>query len=350
MGVAMARSGIYKSEVLRARDKLVAMGRYPSIDALRQELGNTGSKATIHRYLKEIEEEEGGKTGTKVAISEALQDLVVRLAERLQVEADARISELAAKHAAELAQSHQERESVRAEVLELRNALDKAQAELASERAQHSRTTERLQEEGVAHARARQQVIDLQDRLQSEEQHRQSLEEKHTHAREALEHFRAAAKDQREQEQRQHEQQVQYLQNEVKTLRDLLAQKQHETTLINLESARLATELSRSERSLHDVRGELRGLKEVKAELTAAQKQVERLGRQVVELDAKAGALEKQNTELDAGRAEDQAKVRQLQIDLAAAKAAAQAQDQLAEKIQAWIQAPSLNAQTARVK
>jgi len=237
----MARSGIYKSEVLRARDKLVAMGRYPSIDALRQELGNTGSKATIHRYVKEIEEEEGGKTGTKVAISEALQDLVVRLAERLQVEADARISELAAKHAAELAQSHQERESVRAEILELRNALDQAQAELASERAQHKRTTERLQEEGVAHAQASQQVIDLQDRLQSEEQHRQSLEEKHTHAREALEHFRAAAKDQREQEQRQHEQQVQYLQNEVKTLRDLLAQKQHETTLINLESARLTT-------------------------------------------------------------------------------------------------------------
>ncbi len=47
----MARSGIYKSEVLRARDNLLAKGRNPSIDAIRAELGNTGSKTTIHRYL-----------------------------------------------------------------------------------------------------------------------------------------------------------------------------------------------------------------------------------------------------------------------------------------------------------
>ena len=50
----MARAGIYKSEVLRARDKLRATGRNPSIDAVREELGS-GSKTTIHRYLKEIE-------------------------------------------------------------------------------------------------------------------------------------------------------------------------------------------------------------------------------------------------------------------------------------------------------
>ena len=33
----MARAGIYKSEVLRARDKLRATGRNPSIDAVREE-------------------------------------------------------------------------------------------------------------------------------------------------------------------------------------------------------------------------------------------------------------------------------------------------------------------------
>ena len=66
----MARAGIYKSEVLRARDKLLATGRNPSIDAVREELG-TGSKSTIHRYLKEIEEEEGGaveRVGRRIRI------------------------------------------------------------------------------------------------------------------------------------------------------------------------------------------------------------------------------------------------------------------------------------------
>ena len=69
----MARAGIYKSEVVRARNNLLAVGRYPSIDAIRSELGDTGSKGTIHRYLKEIEEEEGGSNGTQVAVSEAIQ-------------------------------------------------------------------------------------------------------------------------------------------------------------------------------------------------------------------------------------------------------------------------------------
>ena len=55
----MARGGLYKSDVQRARDALRAQGKHPSVDAVRVALGNTGSKTTIHRYLKELEEEEG---------------------------------------------------------------------------------------------------------------------------------------------------------------------------------------------------------------------------------------------------------------------------------------------------
>ena len=100
----MARAGIYKSEVVRARNNLLAMGRHPSIDSIRIELGNTGSKGTIHRFLKEIEEEEGGVSGTQVAVSEAIQDLSSRLAERLHEEADQRIAALTDKQKAEVAE------------------------------------------------------------------------------------------------------------------------------------------------------------------------------------------------------------------------------------------------------
>lgn len=263
----MARGGIYKSEVIRARQKLLAMGRYPSIDAVRQELGNTGSKATIHRYLKEIEEEEGGKAGTKVAISEALQDLVARLAERLNMEADARIADLTAKHAAELAEERQAREAVQAEVASLRNALEKAQADLADEQARHQRTADRLQEQITAHAMVTQQVTDLEDWLRAEEEHRRSLEEKHAHAREALEHFRTATKEQREQDLRQHEQEVQFLRSEIGTLRNSLAKAQDEVATGHEENARLTSELAQSERLLYDAKAEVRAQKELKAEL-----------------------------------------------------------------------------------
>lgn len=81
----MARTGLYKSEVKKARDTLLAMGRRPSVDAVRVELGNTGSKTTIHKYLKELEEEDGSSAAPSRTISEAIQDLVERLAAQLQV-------------------------------------------------------------------------------------------------------------------------------------------------------------------------------------------------------------------------------------------------------------------------
>ena len=49
-------------------------------------LGNTGSKTTIHKYLKELEQEEGSGP-RKAAITDALQDLVECLAARLHQEA-----------------------------------------------------------------------------------------------------------------------------------------------------------------------------------------------------------------------------------------------------------------------
>ena len=89
----MARGGLYKSDIQKARDTLRAQGKHPSVDAVRVALGNTGSKTTIHRYLKELEEEEGQGLGAKVAVSDALQDLVGRLSGRLHEEAEAVVVE-----------------------------------------------------------------------------------------------------------------------------------------------------------------------------------------------------------------------------------------------------------------
>lgn len=50
----MARGGVNKAVVQIARTAILARGEHPSIDAVRIEMGNTGSKTTIHRYLKEL--------------------------------------------------------------------------------------------------------------------------------------------------------------------------------------------------------------------------------------------------------------------------------------------------------
>ena len=86
-----------------------------------------------HRYMKKIEEEEGSHSGTKVAISEALQGFVARLAERLHEDATVPIAELTATHTSELAEQHATLDSMVGEMASLRAALEKAQTDLTDE-------------------------------------------------------------------------------------------------------------------------------------------------------------------------------------------------------------------------
>lgn len=239
----MARAGIYKSEVKKARDALLAQGRHPSIDAVRAELGNTGSKTTIHRYLRELEEEEGAGFGKKVAVSEALQDLVDRLAARLHEEAEERISEVRDEYTRQIANRDETIAAQKREIEEFGIKLQHAESTLHTEQVAHEATRQTLQALTVTKAQLDQQVSSFKERLAENDAHRQSLEEKHQHAREALEHYRQAAKDQREQEQRRHEQQMQQLQAEVRTLNQTLIVKQHELTQLHQETGRISAEL-----------------------------------------------------------------------------------------------------------
>lgn len=247
----MARAGIYKSEVKKARDALLAQGKNPSIDAVRTGLGNTGSKTTIHRYLKELEEEEGAGFGRGVAVSEAIQDLVGRLAQRLHEEADERISELQAKQAEQIALRDAERARLKLEADDFRAQLQRIEVALQAEQTSHEETRKALQAASVLSAQQAQQVADLKDRLSENESHRQSLEDKHRHAREALEHYRESVKQQREQEQRRHEQQVQQLQAELRTLNQTLIAKQNELTHAYQDAARSGAELVATRKELH---------------------------------------------------------------------------------------------------
>lgn len=322
----MARSGIYKSEVVRARNKLLASGVNPSIDAIRAELG-TGSKTTIHRYLKEIEEEEGGATGTKVAVSEAIQDLVGRLAARLNEEADARSSEALAVSAASLAWTQKENTTLKAEVQAVCSQLDQVQRSVVAEKDDHTKTREALSSKTLEATQLNQRVMGLQERLEAEERHRQSLEEKHQHAREALEHFRTSAKEQREQEQRQHDQQVQYLQSELRKVTDTLTGKQQELMLAQKEGVRLVGDLSRVQAELHQAQEENRKLRPLKDALAFEQRRTEELGQKLVAETAANQSLTANASEMQTKLTALQGVNQGLELDLAVAKAAVVTQE-----------------------
>lgn len=330
----MARAGIYKSEVVRARNNLLAMGRYPSVDAIRIELGNTGSKGTIHRYLKEIDEEEGGNTGAKVAVSEAIQDLSARLAERLHEEAEQRIGALTDKHNAQLTDLNSVIAALRNEVDGFRSQLERLTTEIATERAAHQKSQTSLQEEKLTSTRLTQRVQDMDEQRAKEEAHRQSLEEKHRHVREALDHFRAAAKEQRDQDQRQYEQQIQFLQSELKSAKDTLNTKQQELIASHENNARLSNEVTHARNDAHRLESEIRTLRTAKEQLGIAETTNRHLTQRLADAERREEALQMDNQEYAEQLRVALAASQKLEAELAAEKAVvAMQQEQILQRL-----------------
>ncbi|MBW6123173.1 DNA-binding protein [Pseudomonas aeruginosa] len=247
----MARGGINKALVQKARQAILARGENPSIDAVRVELGNTGSKTTIHRYLKELEDAERGRDSGSIPLSEQLTNLVGQLADQLEDDAQAAVA--------------QEREQLARERLDYQNQARLAESRIQQLESQCSGLTEQLQaaqhalqqeqqqrqQAEVENARLLQANRDMEERLQDRDGQIRSLEEKHQHARDALEHYRQASKEQREQEQRRHESQVQQLQLELRQLQQSLIIKQDELTQLNRDNARLLTEARQLQKEQH---------------------------------------------------------------------------------------------------
>ena len=250
----MARGGLYKSDIQKARDTLRAQGKHPSVDAVRVALGNTGSKTTIHRYLKELEEEEGQGLGAKVAVSDALQDLVGRLAGRLHEEAEAVVAEARQRFEAQLQERSQALERLQQEAAALSAQLQRTENALHDEQTAHVVTQQALAERVTEVAQLDERIAGLTARLADHEAHVQSLEQKHQHAREALEHYRTSVKEQRDQEQRRHEHQVQELQVALRQANEALTGKNHELLQLNRDNSQWLERHGRLERELAQVR------------------------------------------------------------------------------------------------
>jgi len=318
----MARTGVYKWDVKEARDRLVEQGKHPSIDAVRAALGDTGSKSTIHRYLKELEQEGDGLS--TVSLSESLQGLVSQLAERLKHEAEVELQAANARFDADRAALRTQVTQAQDDASRVRTQLERTEVALAGERAAHSTLGVELQAERTRTVQLTEQVQGLEQRLSEQAAYRQSLEEKHEHARQALEHFRTAAKEQRDQEQRRHEQQVQQLQAEMRALNGTLSEKLSQLSQTSRDAAALSTE-----------NGGLRSqVQEARAEKERLEKELLRLRDTASQSEGQRAALEGRLQEVKTTLAEQQQRtaveaLRSRELELAAARSEGQLEQAL---------------------
>ncbi|WP_309676185.1 DNA-binding protein [Pseudomonas sp.] len=278
----MARGGVNKAVVQAARLAILARGENPSIDAVRIEMGNTGSKTTIHRYLKELDDGAERAEAPPEPIDDELAGLVSRLAQRLKEQAQEPIDQARAQFDQQRKELEIQLKEAQQANGELHHQYEIQSLALTQESETLLETRTMLQTEQTRNAGLNQALADFELRLQDKDEQIRSLEEKHLHARDALEHYRNAVKEQREQEQRRHESQVQQIQMELRQAQQSALVRQDEITQLHRDNERLLTEN----------RGTLRELSLLQDQLKQTNARQDQLLEQVNRIDSERTLLQ----------------------------------------------------------
>jgi len=157
----------------------------------------------------------------------------------------------------------------------LQKELDIQNTALQQETANLEATRSMLQTEQTRNAALNQACSDFELRLNDRDEQIRSLEEKHLHARDALEHYRSAVKEQREQEQRRHEGQLQQLQMELRQAQQSALVRQDEITQLHRDNERVLSESRALSKELNQASDQQHKLSNLNERLTAQLNQQE---------------------------------------------------------------------------
>lgn len=324
----MSRSGLTKNKVKQARDILISQNKYPSVDAVRIELGNTGSKSTIHKYLKELEEDEEQGIGQNHSISETIQSLVTRLAEQLHIEANIEIEKTIETNRINEEKLKEELETLCNELGQTKMALQERNERVIEQHEINNALKSSLDKEIITKNRLEQQVISLTESLEQHKEYFSNLEEKFKHAQQSLEHYRESVKEQRQQDIRRHEHQIQLLQAESRQLQQTIITKQDKLNETSLENTKLKTQLSiltenhkTFDKTISDLTSELENIKQREASLSLSlhsrDESLQKLENQLKVAIKEKNHLELNNKELEKQLITSQAKFEMQQKMLA---------------------------------
>jgi chromosome segregation ATPase len=250
----MARGGINLALVRKAREALLARGQNPSIDAIRIELGNTGSKTTIQRYLKEIDSYDPRPSASPSRLSDELTEFVAKMLERLLREGNEALLHERAAFELERTAMKSESSTLQDNLEQAHREITKLQSALEAQGEELKTVQSGLQTEITRNARISQSLSGLEVRIEEKNAQIQSLEEKHAHAREALEHYRVSVKEQRDQDLIRHESQIYQMQQQVTALQQTVVVKQEETSRLIRDNERFIAENRQHARETNQLR------------------------------------------------------------------------------------------------
>lgn len=171
----MARKGVSRDEVFSAADSLVGDGQSPTIKAVRERLGGTGSPNTIHRYLGYWRETRPVPTAVvhelPQALTSAIAEEINKAVSRVKSEKESELAQVR-EEAEDLANSGEilevERDEIAQEVVELTTERDTLAGKAAQQALDLIEANERIRREQVAAEGARVELAKALLRVESQ--------------------------------------------------------------------------------------------------------------------------------------------------------------------------------------
>ncbi|TRO11630.1 hypothetical protein EQ828_23690 [Ectopseudomonas mendocina] len=299
------RSGITYEQVAAAADSLVGAGRHPSITAVREALGNTGSPNTIHKHMAAWR---AARPQAVAAAAELPAELIAALAGELTkaastargaIEGDLAQAQAEAAELANVGEAlEQERDMLLDQVATLTTERDQAQATSAERYSEIERQATVIAREQLAAENARIELAKAQLKIESvEERNREfhtevlrlrDLLKEAEHGKQTAEQQAAVSAAQLAAEQAKSVDLAQRLATAEKAVQD--AQQAAESARREANTARIAEQASqaRLESAAREIESAKLQVKEARDEAKAAQSLAGELRGQLIAAQAKA--------------------------------------------------------------
>ena len=182
--------GITKDQIWAAADELQRLGQAPTLAAVRDMLGDTGSFSTIAPAMSEWRKLQAKTAGVKTPVPEAFSARMRQQAEHVWADAISVAEELISSERDALRVARKELESERSEMASL---LDHAEAKLSTAKASQAEAESKNEKLSGVIATMKAELAGAQARLDEREQvllaertERQSVQAMLTEARERL--------------------------------------------------------------------------------------------------------------------------------------------------------------------
>ncbi len=202
----MARAGILYSQVVATANRLAEQGENPTVDKVREALGNTGSKSTIAPLLKRwkaehegvVPEAQSGLPAELVAAVRHLYDQAQQDANEQIVAMQAEMSAICAKLEAQLQHVQGISDARKVDIEALQAVLAKQEAAYASLDSAHNNAK-------IDMARLQADINGMQLRLNDRQEEVKGLQQQLQQTRVQFEHYQEATATSRGEERRHYE-------------------------------------------------------------------------------------------------------------------------------------------------